>query len=334
MVARFHDAGLEVIIDVVYNHTAEGNELGPTLSFKGIDNASYYRLMPDKALLHQRHRHRQYAESLAPGGDPDGVRQPALLGAGDARRRLPLRPRHHPRARAERVRHLQRLHEGGHAGPGARQGEADRRALGLRPGRLPARALPAGWAEWNDQFRDTVRDYWRGEATPARSRRGCAARPTSSTAAGASRGRASTSSPRTTASLSTTSSHTTTSTTRRTARKQGRPFAQPLVEPRRRGTHRRRSDPRPAQAPDEEHARHAAALAGHADAARRRRVRPQPARQQQRLLPGQRDLLAALGARRPGAAPDPLRAADRPAQPLPDPAARASLRARSTRSSA
>ena len=47
MVARFHDAGLEVILDVVYNHTAEGNELGPTLSFKGIDNASYYRLLPD-----------------------------------------------------------------------------------------------------------------------------------------------------------------------------------------------------------------------------------------------------------------------------------------------
>ena len=48
MVARFHDAGLEVILDVVYNHTAEGNERGPTLSFKGIDNASYYRLLPDK----------------------------------------------------------------------------------------------------------------------------------------------------------------------------------------------------------------------------------------------------------------------------------------------
>ena len=46
--ARFHEAGLEVILDVVYNHTAEGNELGPTLSFKGIDNASYYRLMPDE----------------------------------------------------------------------------------------------------------------------------------------------------------------------------------------------------------------------------------------------------------------------------------------------
>ena len=47
MVARYHDAGLEVILDVVYNHTAEGNELGPTLSCKGIDNHSYYRLAPD-----------------------------------------------------------------------------------------------------------------------------------------------------------------------------------------------------------------------------------------------------------------------------------------------
>ncbi len=48
MVASFHDAGLEVILDVVYKHTAEGNERGPTLSFKGIDNASYYRLLADK----------------------------------------------------------------------------------------------------------------------------------------------------------------------------------------------------------------------------------------------------------------------------------------------
>jgi isoamylase len=47
MVPRLHDAGIEVILDVVYNHTAEGNEKGPTLSFKGIDNASYYRLIPD-----------------------------------------------------------------------------------------------------------------------------------------------------------------------------------------------------------------------------------------------------------------------------------------------
>src|SRR5438128_12592875 len=48
MVKALHEAGLEVILDVVYNHTAEGNQLGPTLSFKGIDNASYYRLMPEE----------------------------------------------------------------------------------------------------------------------------------------------------------------------------------------------------------------------------------------------------------------------------------------------
>jgi len=48
MVNQFHAHGIEVILDVVYNHTAEGNELGPTLSFKGIDNASYYRLLPDQ----------------------------------------------------------------------------------------------------------------------------------------------------------------------------------------------------------------------------------------------------------------------------------------------
>ncbi len=81
MVARFHEAGLEVILDVVYNHTAEGNELGPTLSFKGIDNASYYRLLPDQK--------RYYVNDTGTGNtvnlvacarDPDGDRQPALLG--------------------------------------------------------------------------------------------------------------------------------------------------------------------------------------------------------------------------------------------------------------
>ena len=118
MVARFHDAGLEVIIDVVYNHTAEGNELGPTLSFKGIDNSSYYRLMPDKKRYYINDTGTGNTLNLShPRGDPDGDRQPALLGRGDARRRLPLRPRHHPRARARRLRHAQRLHEGGDAGP-------------------------------------------------------------------------------------------------------------------------------------------------------------------------------------------------------------------------
>ncbi len=65
-VRRLHAAGIEVILDVVYNHTAEGSELGPTLSFRGLDNASYYRLVAGQSPpLRQRYRHRQHAESVA-----------------------------------------------------------------------------------------------------------------------------------------------------------------------------------------------------------------------------------------------------------------------------
>ena len=67
MVRALHAAGIEVILDVVYNHTAEGNQLGPTLSLRGIDNARYYRLSPDEpALLHGLHRLRQHAEHAHP----------------------------------------------------------------------------------------------------------------------------------------------------------------------------------------------------------------------------------------------------------------------------
>ena len=66
MVKALHRAGIEVILDVVYNHTAEGNHLGPMLSFKGVDNASYYRLVPDdRALLHGLHGHRQHAQRVS-----------------------------------------------------------------------------------------------------------------------------------------------------------------------------------------------------------------------------------------------------------------------------
>ena len=61
MVRELHRAGIEVILDVVYNHTAEGNHLGPTLSFRGIDNASYYRLVDDDRVLLRHHGHRQHA---------------------------------------------------------------------------------------------------------------------------------------------------------------------------------------------------------------------------------------------------------------------------------
>ena len=64
MVKALHGAGIEVILDVVYNHTAEGNHLGPMLSFRGVDNASYYRLLPDDpAALHGLHGHGQHAST-------------------------------------------------------------------------------------------------------------------------------------------------------------------------------------------------------------------------------------------------------------------------------
>ena len=80
-VRRLHAAGIEVILDVVYNHTAEGNELGPTLSFRGLDNASYYRLVAGQpAPLRQRHRHRQHAQPVASARAADGDGFAALLG--------------------------------------------------------------------------------------------------------------------------------------------------------------------------------------------------------------------------------------------------------------
>ena len=102
MVKTLHSAGIEVILDVVYNHTAEGNRgLGPTLSFRGIDNASYYRFQPeDPALLHGFYRHRQYPESATPARPATHHGQPALLGVGNACRRLSLRPRLRPGARS------------------------------------------------------------------------------------------------------------------------------------------------------------------------------------------------------------------------------------------
>jgi len=100
MVARLHDAGLEVILDVVYNHTAEGNERGATLSLRGIDNASYYRLRSDDRRYYVNDTGTGNTVNLShPRVLQDGHRQPALLGDRDARGRFPLRPRHDPSAR-------------------------------------------------------------------------------------------------------------------------------------------------------------------------------------------------------------------------------------------
>ena len=143
MVRALHAAGLEVILDVVYNHTAEGNQLGPTLSMRGIDNASYYRLSPQgQALLHGLHRLRQHAQHGPPARAAAHHGQPALLGAGNARGRLPLRPGQHAGPRAVRRQQAGRLLRHHPPGPRSVAGQADRRAVGRGRGRLPGRQLP------------------------------------------------------------------------------------------------------------------------------------------------------------------------------------------------
>jgi glycogen operon protein len=158
-----HDAGIEVILDVVYNHTAEGNERGPTLSWRGIDNASYYKLSPENP--------RHAWDSTGTGNTLDLSHPRVLQMVLDSLRywvetfhvdgfRFDLaRPwRATPSSSRPTRVPARRL-----AGPGARPHEADRRALGRRQRRLSGRRLSPGWSEWNDQFRDNIRAFWRSD---------------------------------------------------------------------------------------------------------------------------------------------------------------------------
>ena len=146
MVSRLHDAGIEVILDVVYNHTAEGNERGATLSFKGIDNASYYRLAagPTRKLLHQRHRHREHAQPVASARAADGHQ---LACATGCRKCISTGFRFDLGtilgARAVRFRRGRRVPQFVPAGSGAVIGQADHRAVGLRSRRLSGGQVPA-----------------------------------------------------------------------------------------------------------------------------------------------------------------------------------------------
>ena len=164
-----HDAGLEVIIDVVYNHTAEGNELGPTLSFKGIDNASYYRLMPDKKRYYINDTGTGNTLNLShPRGDPDGA---------DSLRYW-AQEMHVDGFRFDLGTILAREPGGFDTHNGFMKGVMQDPVLAkvkliaepwdCGPGGYQVGGFPPGWAEWNDKYRDTVRDYWRGrgDASP------------------------------------------------------------------------------------------------------------------------------------------------------------------------
>ena len=90
MVKALHQTGIEVILDVVYNHTAEGNHEGPTLCFRGLENSAYYTLEAGSREILQLHRNGQYAERQSSRGPADDRRQSALLGGGNACRRISL----------------------------------------------------------------------------------------------------------------------------------------------------------------------------------------------------------------------------------------------------
>ena len=144
MVCCLHDAGIEVMIDVVYNHTAEGNHLGPDAVLQGHRQRLLLQAQPRRpALLLGLHRLRQHAEPVPSARAADGDGFAALLGRGDACRRLPLRPDLGPGARPVRLRLRLGLPRRRAPGPGAVAGQADRRALGPGRRRLSGRRLPA-----------------------------------------------------------------------------------------------------------------------------------------------------------------------------------------------
>ena len=150
MVKAFHAAGIEVILDVVYNHTAEGDVNGPTLSFRGLDDRAFYHRVDHRAAGRPVRRHllgrdrlRQHGERLRPLRPAAGARLPALLDVADARRRLPLRPRLRALPDRPRRRHGLAADDRDRAGPDAAPREADRRAVGRLGGRLPGRRVPA-----------------------------------------------------------------------------------------------------------------------------------------------------------------------------------------------
>jgi len=164
MIAHLHDAGLEAILDVVYNHTAEGNELGPTLSMRGIDNASYYRLMPDDK--------RFYINDSGTGNTLD-LSHPCVLQMVTDSLRYWATEMHVDGFRFDLATILGRYHDGfdeRHSflvacrqDPVLRQVKMIAEPWDCGPGGYQVGRFPPGWMEWNDKFRDTVRAFWKGD---------------------------------------------------------------------------------------------------------------------------------------------------------------------------
>ncbi len=176
MVAQTHQAGLEVILDVVYNHTAEGNERGPTLSFKGIDNASYYRLMPDNP--------RYYINDTGAGNTVNLSHARVIQMVTDSLRYW-VEEVQVDGFRFDLGTILAREPNGFDNQSGFLKACSQDPVLNTvklivepwdcGPGGYQVGEFPPGWAEWNDKFRDDVRGFWKGgQSAAALTQRLCA----------------------------------------------------------------------------------------------------------------------------------------------------------------
>jgi len=165
MVNNLHLAGIEVILDVVYNHTAEGNHLGPTLSFRGIDNVSYYRLVPG---------HLRYYMDYTGTGNTLLVPHPRVLQLVMDSLRYWVTEMHVDGFRFDLAPALAReLHEVSklssffdaiHQDPIISQVKLIAEPWDLGDGGYQVGNFPVLWAEWNGRYRDTLRRYWKGES--------------------------------------------------------------------------------------------------------------------------------------------------------------------------
>ncbi len=164
MVRTLHEAGIEVILDVVYNHTAEGNQLGPTLCFRGIDNAAYYRLVPND---------RRYYMDYTACGNTLNMTHPRTLQLIMDSLRYWVTEMHVDGFRFDLASALAReLHDVDrlgaffdiiHQDPIISQVKLIAEPWDLGEGGYQVGNFPVLWAEWNGIYRDTVRAYWKGD---------------------------------------------------------------------------------------------------------------------------------------------------------------------------
>lgn len=169
MVDRFHDSGIEVIIDVVYNHTAEGDQLGPTYCYRGIDNASYYRLIPDDL--------RYYVNDTGCGNTLN-LNHPRVLQMVMDSLRYWVQIMNVDGFRFDLAPVLARESQAFDTGSAFFGALAQDPVLStvkliaepwdIGPGGYQLGQFPGGWAEWNDRFRDVSRRFWSGEKNLAR----------------------------------------------------------------------------------------------------------------------------------------------------------------------